>query len=165
MLPSLSLKQDDPRYLRQLTSHGVNMEPTIFLQQRIHSLATIFSLLLQPKLRKTALSKAVSITRRNKKEKETITPSSRKEGQRNDRFFRGGPPAKYGGRQGKSFFLYNPHPFQNREREYNRGRNYPNYSPFQRQGQKPSTTSQSCHKTTSVKPNRKSLKGTLCFSS
>ncbi|MCG8621290.1 MAG: hypothetical protein MJE68_04700, partial [Proteobacteria bacterium] len=55
-----------------------------------------------------ALSKAVSITKRNKKQSEAPS-SSKKEGQQPDRFFRGGPPAKYGGRQGRSFFPYTSH--------------------------------------------------------
>ena len=54
-----------------------------------------------------ASSKAVSITKRNKKHSE-IPSSSRREGQQNDHFFSRGPPAKYK-RQGKSF-PYNPHP-------------------------------------------------------
>ena len=72
-----------------------------------------------------ALSKAVSITKRNKKHE--ALSSSRKEGQRNDRFFRGGPPAKYGGRQGKSFFPYNSHFPQKKEGESSRGTSFPNY--------------------------------------
>ena len=72
-----------------------------------------------------ALSKAVSITKRNKKHE--APSSSRKEGQRNDRFFRGGPPAKYRGRQGKSFFPYNSHFPQKKEGESSRGTSFPNY--------------------------------------
>ena len=82
----------------------------------------------------TALSKAVSITKRSKKEKEAPSTSSRRDRQRNDNFFRGGPPARYGGRQGKSFFPYSTYPFQKREGEYSRGKQYPNY---QRPGQRP----------------------------
>ena len=48
-----------------------------------------------------ALSKAVSITKRSKREG---SPSTTKRGeQKRERFFRGGPPAKYGGRQDRSF--------------------------------------------------------------
>ena len=82
----------------------------------------------------TALSKAVAITKRSKREKETSTFSSKREGQRNVTFFRGGPPAKYGGRQGKSFILYSSHPYQNREGDFSRGRRFTN---SHRQGQKP----------------------------
>ena len=82
----------------------------------------------------TALSKAVAITRRSKKEKEAPAFSGRKEGQRGGPFFRGGPPAKYGGRQGKSFFPYSAQFHQSREGEYSRGRRY--FNPH-RQGQKP----------------------------
>ena len=80
-----------------------------------------------------ALSKAVSITKRNKKQHDAPS-SSRKEGHRNDRFFRGGPPAKYGGRQGKSFFPYNPHFPQKKEGGSSRGTSFPNY---QRPGYRP----------------------------
>ena len=82
----------------------------------------------------TALSKAVAITKRSKREKEMSTFSSKREGQRNATFFRGGPPAKYGGRQGKSFFPYSSHPYQNREGDFSRGRRFTN---SHRQGQKP----------------------------
>ena len=72
-----------------------------------------------------ALSKAVSITKRNKKHNEASS-SSKKEGQQTDRFFRGGPPAKYGGRQGKSFFPYNPH-YPQKRGESSRGASFPSY--------------------------------------
>ena len=82
----------------------------------------------------TALSKAVSITKRSKSEKQTPATSSRRDKQRSDNFFRGGPPAKYGGRQGKSFFPYSSYPSQKREGDYSRGKQYTNY---QRPGQRP----------------------------
>lgn len=79
-----------------------------------------------------ALSKAVSIMKRNQRGKEQPSSSSRKEGQSYTRFFRGGPPARYGGRQGKSSYPYTPHTFQPREREPGRGRRPFNYSRSQR---------------------------------
>ena len=50
--------------------------------------------------KETALAKAVLITKRHKKE----SHSTRKPGQKSDNFFRRSPAARYGGRQGKSFF-------------------------------------------------------------
>ena len=53
----------------------------------------------------TALAKAVSITKKQKKESNhTFTPRSNPG---DDRFFRRGPPARYGGRQGKNAIPYN----------------------------------------------------------
>lgn len=52
----------------------------------------------------TALSKALSITKKSNKEEPPS--SSRRAEPRKGQFFRGGPPAKYGGRQGRSFFPY-----------------------------------------------------------
>lgn len=52
--------------------------------------------------RDTAISKAVAISRRGRKD----SAPSRREGGRPNRFFRGGPPGKYGARQGRSFFPY-----------------------------------------------------------
>jgi len=49
----------------------------------------------------TAISKAVAISKRGRKEP---IPTTRKEGRRSNRFFRGGPPGRYGARQGRSFF-------------------------------------------------------------
>ena len=72
-----------------------------------------------------ALSKAVSITKRNKKQSEAPS-SSKKEGQQPDRFFRGGPPAKYGGRQGRSFFPYNSH-YPQKRGESSRGTSFQSY--------------------------------------
>ena len=69
-----------------------------------------------------ALSKAVSIMKRSQKSKEQPTSSSKREGQTYTRFFRGGPPAKYGGRQGKSLYPYTPQNRHFREREPGRGR-------------------------------------------
>ena len=82
----------------------------------------------------TALSKAVSITKRSKKEKEAPSSSTRRDKQRNSNFFRGGPPARYGGRQGKSFFPYSTYTSQKREGEYSRGKQYTSY---QKPGQHP----------------------------
>jgi hypothetical protein len=53
--------------------------------------------------KETALAKAVSITKRHK---EKDSQPTRKPGQRSDNFFRRGPAAKYGGKQGRSFFPY-----------------------------------------------------------
>ena len=82
----------------------------------------------------TALSKAVSITKRSKSEKQTPATSCRRDKHYSDNFFRGGPPAKYGGRQGKSFFPYSSYPSWKREGDYSRGKQYTNY---QRPGQRP----------------------------
>ena len=51
----------------------------------------------------TALSKAVAISKRSRRDPD---PSSRKDRPKSSRFFRGGPPRRYGTRQGKSFFPY-----------------------------------------------------------
>ena len=71
--------------------------------------------------KETALSKAVSITRRNKKDKDAPTTSGnasyRKDRQKDDQFFRRGPPAKYGGRQGKSPHPYSAYHAQNNQRK------------------------------------------------
>ena len=56
----------------------------------------------------TALSKAVAITKRRASEGRKCPPFLA----RSVSFFRGGPPAKYRGRQGKSFFPYNSQPYQ-----------------------------------------------------
>ena len=62
--------------------------------------------------KETALSKAVSISKRNKKDgaSSSTSSSTRKDGQKPSQFFRGGPPAQYGGRQGSSYRPYRPHP-------------------------------------------------------
>ena len=100
---------------------------------------TLFRESFQPSLttkveKDNALSKAVSITKWSKKEREAPSTSSRRDRQRSDNFFRGGPPASYGGRQGKSFFPYSIYPSQKKEGKYSRGKQYPNY---QRPGQHP----------------------------
>ena len=51
----------------------------------------------------TALIKAVAISKRSRRDPD---PSSRKDRPKSSRFFRGGPPGRYGTRQGKSFFPY-----------------------------------------------------------
>ena len=82
----------------------------------------------------TALSKAFAITKRSKRERKHPPFLARCNGKEMS-LFRGGPPAKYGGRLGKSFFLYNPHPYQKREGDFSWGRWFTN---SHRQGQKPS---------------------------
>lgn len=67
--------------------------------------------------RDSAISKAASLTKRGKREREPTT-FFRKEGRKTDNFFRGGPPAKYGSRQGKSFFPYNTPHRENRPRQF-----------------------------------------------
>ena len=52
-----------------------------------------------------ALSKAVSITRRNTSHREASSPGQ--DGRGENQFFRGSPPARYGDRRGRSFFPYN----------------------------------------------------------
>jgi len=79
-----------------------------------------------------ALSKAVSIMKRSQRSKEQSSSSSKREGQSYTRFFRGGPPAKYGGRQGKNSYPYTPQSLQWREREPGRGRRPFNHPRSQR---------------------------------
>ena len=62
-----------------------------------------------------ALSKAVSILKRNRKGKETAGPSSHREGQSRRRFFCWGPPTKYGGGQGRNQSPYVPQGHKFRE--------------------------------------------------
>ncbi len=78
-----------------------------------------------------ALSKAVAITKKSKKEESS--PSFRNREQKKGPFFRGGPPAKYGGRQGRSFFPYHSMA-TNRQGEFNQPRQH--QAP-QKQGHKP----------------------------
>ena len=68
-----------------------------------------------------ALSRAVSITKRSQRDKEQPSSSRKREGQTFTRFFRGGPPAKYGGRQGKSPYPYTPQNHHIWQRERGRG--------------------------------------------
>ena len=89
-----------------------------------------------------SLSKAVSITKNSKREKEP----SRSDRPRHNRFFRGGPPAKYGGRQGRSFFPYNPHPPQTREKEPVRGKFTSRRQPPRHQYHEPKLPSDQEHK-------------------
>ena len=87
----------------------------------------------------TALSKAVSIMKRAKRTEEPSPSSSSsysaKRGDQRRHFFRGGPPAKYGGGQGRSFFPYNPH-FSNRQGERDQPR-LQSQNPQPRPGQVP----------------------------
>jgi hypothetical protein len=53
----------------------------------------------------TALARAVSLQKQSLRDKEQSS-STKKEGQTYTRFFRGGPPAMYGGSQGKTPFPY-----------------------------------------------------------
>ena len=69
-----------------------------------------------------ALSKAVSILKRSKKGREEASTSTRRDGQSSGRFFRRGPPAQYGGRQGRNTPTYTPRNTQFRERDSSRGR-------------------------------------------
>lgn len=86
--------------------------------------------------KETALSKAVSITKRNKREgapsRMPTSSFSRKDRQKPDQFFRRGPPAKYGGRQGGPSYPYRP--YHQKQPDPRRGR-----PPFnlQRQTQQP----------------------------
>ena len=71
----------------------------------------------------TALAKAVSITKKQKKES-----NHSRTNQRDDRFFRWGPPAKYGGRQGRNATPYSqyyhtdrPETDQKRFQQYTKG--------------------------------------------
>ena len=94
---------------------------------------TLFGEEFQAKLtskveQQTALAKAASITKRYK-ERESY--STRKPGQKGDNFFRRSPAARYGGRQGKSFFPYkNQPPRSGREGEYSQTRPRPGQRPL-----------------------------------
>ena len=69
-----------------------------------------------------ALAKAVSITRRSKG-KEPVSRPSRPVGWSRGRFFRRGPPSRYGGRPGQNPNPYNQQPYRHREvRDHPRGR-------------------------------------------
>ena len=99
---------------------------------------TLFGEDFQEKLSKkverdTALSKAISITKRAKKEDQPT--SSRRVEHRKPQFFRRGPPARYEGRQGKNFLSYNAQ-LSNRQREHGQpGQPGPSSQP--KQGQFP----------------------------
>lgn len=81
----------------------------------------------------TALSKAMSMTRRAKKEDHPS--SSKRVEQKKPHYIHGAPPARYGGRQGKSFFPYNSQ-FVDRQGEHSQARQQIfNHQP--RQGQTP----------------------------
>ena len=54
----------------------------------------------------TALSKAISIMKKSKSAERDTPSSSRRDRSKKDHFFQGGPPARYGGRQGKTLFPY-----------------------------------------------------------
>ena len=80
----------------------------------------------------TAISKAVALSKRSRKEPAPFT--SRKEGRKPNRFFRGGPPGRYGARQGRNFFPYSTS--VRREHQHNAGREGQQF-PVQRFGRKP----------------------------
>ena len=97
----------------------------------------------------TALAKAVSITKKQKKESNySFTPSTNP---RDDQFFRRGPPTKYGGRQGRNATPYNqcyhtdrPETDQKRFQQYTNGAqrpqsqfHEPRFSPSQTALQRP----------------------------
>ena len=78
----------------------------------------------------TALAKAVSITKKQKKE--SNHSFTQRTNPRDDRFFRRGPPAKYGGRQGRNATPYNqyyhtdmPETDQKRFQQYTKGAQRP----------------------------------------
>ena len=79
----------------------------------------------------SALSKAAFMTKKSAKQR----ISDRTEGQRKDQFFRGSPPAKYGGRQGKSFFPYSTPQFRRSDTPKSRN-NHQGYFHRQNQGQR-----------------------------
>lgn len=81
----------------------------------------------------TALAKAVSMTKRAKKDENP--PSTRRVEQKKPQFFRGGPPARYGGRQGRNFFPYSTHPAARQGERGQARQQGPNLQP--RQGQVP----------------------------
>ena len=107
----------------------------IFPQCRICCLGKISSPPSQTRWRKTVLSRRQLQSQKGASEGRKQPPFlARRKGKEVSLFCRGGPPAKYGGRQGKSFFLYNSQPCQNREGDFSRGRQFTN---SHRQGQKP----------------------------
>ena len=59
-----------------------------------------------PRIKDTAITKAASITKRKKRGKADHPTPTGMMGNEVAIFFEGGPPAKYGSRQGKSFFQY-----------------------------------------------------------
>jgi hypothetical protein len=81
----------------------------------------------------TAISKAIAIFKRSRKEPAPAT-YTRREGRRPNRFFRGGPPGRYGARQGRSFFPYGTS--VQREHPTSSGRGGQQF-PVQRFGRKP----------------------------
>lgn len=85
----------------------------------------------------TALAKAVSITKRHKKEKSSLP--TKKTGPQTVRFFRKGPPGKYGDRRGKNFQPYTQYTGQNRDtiRGPYLSYNQSSYQQYNRPGQKP----------------------------
>lgn len=150
---SSSPRQGDPRYWRQWTVRGANLDQIISPQQRTHYLR--FSLLPHKQGGKRLCTLQGSCDhKKSKREKETSTFSSRRKEQRNVTFFQRGLPAKYGGRQGKSFFPYTSHPYQNREGDFNQGRRF---TISHRQG-RPFTTSQSYHWTKIRNPSEEVLR-------
>ena len=81
-----------------------------------------------------AISKALYVTRKGKKTAPSVPGSSAKQRQQNSQFFRGGPAARYGGRQGKSFLPYSQLHSHPREGEHSRWRQPQS---FHKQNQKP----------------------------
>jgi hypothetical protein len=80
-----------------------------------------------------ALSKAVSILKRNRKGKETAGPSSHREGQSRRQFFRWGPPTKYGGGQGRNQSPYAPQGHKFREQPKGPGKGHPPFHQIRNQ--------------------------------
>ena len=131
---SLSPRQGDLRYWRQLTVHGANLDQMIFPQQT-HYLGKIFSPPSQARWKMTLHSPRQLWSQKEASERRKRPPFlARGKSKGMSVFFRGGPPAKNGGRQGKSFFPYSSHPYQNREGDFSGGRQFTN---SHRQGQKP----------------------------
>ena len=103
---------------------------------------TLFGEEFQSKLtsmveRETALAKAVSITKRHKKERSS--PPNKKTVPQTIGFFRKGPPGKYGDRRGKNFQPYTQYAGQNRDstRGPYLAYNQTSYQQYNRPGQKP----------------------------
>ena len=120
------LEAVDPSWSRYGTDEFPYASSTLFGEEFQETLS-------KKVVKNTALSKAVSITKRAKKDDH---PSSTRRGeQKKPQFFRGSPPARYGGRQGTSFFPYNSTP-ASRQGECNLPRQQ-NFSLQQRQGQAP----------------------------
>ena len=134
MLRSISPKLDVPISWSTLISPGADMHLTNSQMQRRHSLVMPSNQAFQRGWRKTQLAKAVSITR--KRQKEVSSHSDCKGGGKDGQFFRPGPPARYGDRQGRFQTPYSqPHYSQRGKFNPRRGGTYFQAVPYRSQPQ------------------------------